>query len=273
MDTKLNSPVRVEGHFMDVGAEPLRNLPPLHGYSNEPLVSLQKSVEKLDQQFYDMNRMVWGALENRKHPVDDLTQDEAAAIYLYTMEWPGEYPSLYKLLNETLRSENRKSAMKPWLSYLKLILTALKRLPSARCTVWRGVREDIRDRYKKDEHIIWWSFSSCTTSLSILQKPEFVGTSDKYILFLIECFNGKKIQLHSCYPKEEEVLLLPGTYLKVVGTFNIGPNKYIIHVREEEPPHPMLELPWDIKCGKETSDYVFYSSYMNSQNVSDNSLW
>lgn len=263
MDTKSISPVRVEGHFMDVGAEPLRTLPPLHGYSKEPLVSLQKSVEQLHQQLDGMDQMVWRALENSKHPADDLTQDEAAAIYLYTVEWPEDYPSLYKLLNETLRSEDRKSAMEPWLSYLKLILIGLKRLPSARCTIWRGVREDIHDRYKKDEHITWWSFSSCTTSLSILQKPEFVGTSDKYTLFLIECFNGKKIQLHSCYPKEEEVLLLPGTYLKVVGRFNIGPNKYIIHVREMGPPHPMLELPWNIKCGKKINDYLLHSLCMN----------
>ena len=51
-----------------------------------------------------------------------------AAIALYTMEWTPFYESIYHLLNTNLRDENR-DALKPWFLYLKLLITALQRLP------------------------------------------------------------------------------------------------------------------------------------------------
>ncbi|CAF3896517.1 unnamed protein product, partial [Rotaria sp. Silwood1] len=56
--------------------------------------------------------------------------------------------SLYELLNQALRTENR-GELKTWFSYLKLFLTALHKLPSQSGTVWRGIRDvDLSSKYK-----------------------------------------------------------------------------------------------------------------------------
>ncbi len=82
-------------------------------------------------------------MHNSQNPSDGLTQDESGAIYLYTMQFHDE-PSLYILLNKSLRAENREQ-LKPWFPFLKLFVTALHKLPSQNKTVWRGVR-DVKDR-------------------------------------------------------------------------------------------------------------------------------
>jgi hypothetical protein len=72
-------------------------------------------------------------------PADGLTQDESAAIRLYTKEWDtnSDEPrgSRYVHLNRT--------KLRPWFRYLKLFLTALAKLSCARRqTVRRGIRND-----------------------------------------------------------------------------------------------------------------------------------
>ncbi len=54
------------------------------------------------------------------------------------MQFHGE-SSLYRLLNQSLRAENRQELI-PWFPFLKLFLTALHELASQRLTVYRGVK-------------------------------------------------------------------------------------------------------------------------------------
>ncbi|CAF3886717.1 unnamed protein product, partial [Rotaria sp. Silwood1] len=42
----------------------------------------------------------------------------------------------YKILNRTFRYENPK-ALEPWFLYLRLLISALEKLPSTPCIVWR----------------------------------------------------------------------------------------------------------------------------------------
>ena len=143
------------------------------------------------------------------------------------------------MLNSILRSE-RREPLKPWFRYLKLMLTALFKLPSLKRTVWRGVRGNLCDQYV-DDHI-WWGFSSCTESVDVMEQ--FVGKSGVRTLFNIECINGKAIRGHSFYKKENEILLLPGTYFRVVGKWNPAKDLYIIHLRETPAPRQYLEPPF-----------------------------
>lgn len=69
-----------------------------------------------------------------------LTKDEIAAIYLYTMPWPNATASLYYNLNKALRTADR-SAAKPYFPYLRLLLSALKKLPPVVGTVHRGTHQ------------------------------------------------------------------------------------------------------------------------------------
>ena len=176
--------------------------------------------------------------------VDNLTNDESAAVFLYTMEWAN---SVYLLLNKALTNEDRNHLV-PWFSYLKLILTALFKLPSIKCTVWRGVKGlDLTSEYPKNRKIVWWRFSSSTTTVEVLKSENFLGQHGLRTMFNIESLNGKMIKNHSSYQQENEVLLLPGTQFEVTSHLDVGNGLQIIQMKEmENPRYLMLEPPFPI---------------------------
>ncbi|CAF4419089.1 unnamed protein product, partial [Rotaria magnacalcarata] len=124
--------------FTDVGELPKRMLAPIEGYDTVPLVSLEDAVKPLVDIVPNVERNVYVVKENCQDPEDGLTTDESASIMLYTYESILHENSLYVKLNDTLRSEQRKHLV-PWFLYLRLILTALARLPSKRRSIFRGV--------------------------------------------------------------------------------------------------------------------------------------
>jgi hypothetical protein len=229
----------VSDRFLDANEEPVQVLLPIKGYEKEPLLPLEETVQSLHNMLTDLDMMVNIAKRNSKKPADDLTPNESAAIHLYTMQWEDNHSSLYTMLNNALRCERRES-LKPWFRYLKLILTALYKLPSLKTTVWRGVRGNLSDQYDDDQ--IWWGFSSCTESVDVMEQ--FVGKSGVRTLFNIECISGKAIRAHSFYKKENEILLMPGTYLRVVGKWSPAKDLYIIHLRETHTTYSYLEPPF-----------------------------
>ena len=224
--------------FTDADKEPDKTLTPIEGYEKKPLVSLKEAVASIDTPIHNINGMVWTAERNCDKPSDNLSSDESASIHLYTMEWPEDHDSFYTLLNRKLRSEKRNE-LRPWYLYLKLFFTALYKLPSLKTIVWRGIRGDISHLYRKD--FIWWGVSSCTDSLEVVEK--FVGRSGVRTLFMIDCMNGKAIKSHSFYKDENEILLLPGTYLKVIDKCRPADDLYMIRLREETPPYPLVAPP------------------------------
>ncbi|CAF3288975.1 unnamed protein product [Rotaria sp. Silwood2] len=120
--------------------------------------------------------------------------------------------SLYRVLNKTLRSENRREVV-PWFGFLKLFDTALSKLPAVQECVWRGVAGDISQQFKEGDKLTWWSISSCSVSLKVVQ--DFLGSEENATLFMIEVKNAKNINGYTNYPDEQEVLLRPGTQLRV----------------------------------------------------------
>ncbi|CAF1011278.1 unnamed protein product [Rotaria sordida] len=238
----------VNTRLLDADEERLNTLTPLRGYAEEPLVSLEKAVVKLRTLVDDVDARVWTAMNRCEKPADELSPAESAAIVLYTIEWDPSHPSLYLVLNRTLRLEDRRK-LTPWFPYLKLLLTALFKLPSICCTIWRGVRGDLRAQYKLGGKITWWAFSSCTTTISVLESDQYLGTSGPRTLFAIECLNGKDIKRHSYFAQEEEILLLPCTHFQVISHLRSMENLYIIHLREIQPPFMLLELPDPMSAG------------------------
>ncbi|CAF3437199.1 unnamed protein product [Rotaria sp. Silwood1] len=167
----------LQQRIQDVLYESNSVLLPIEGYQNEPLVSLEQAVEPLvaifDQE--TLQRNVWVAKNRCKKPADGLSQDESASIMLYTFEWNTKENSLYFILNQTLRMEDRQK-LKPWFLYLKLFITALSRLPSIVDTVYRGVKTDLTGQYELNTNSIWWGVSSCTDNMDILQSEQFCGS-------------------------------------------------------------------------------------------------
>ncbi|CAF4878850.1 unnamed protein product, partial [Rotaria sp. Silwood1] len=63
---------------------------------------------------------------------------------------------------------------------------------------------------------------------------------------------GKDIRAHSYFENEDEILLPPGIYLKVIDCLNPAEGLHIIHLREIPPPYQMVAEPFDLTQLKET---------------------
>ena len=234
--TEKNSALR----FADFGALSKRMLAPIEGYEKVPLVSLDEAVQPLISIVPRVQRNIFIVKKNCQEPEDGLTIDESASIMLYTYESEPHEDSLYVILNTTLRSEQRQK-LKPWFSYLRLVLTALARLPSERRFVNRGVREDLRAQYPKGKSFIWWGFSSCTSSVEALECEQFFGKTGTRTLFQIDCNSGKDVKNHSFIQQEDEILLLPAREFMVKSCLDSGNGLHIIQLQETEPEYPLLE--------------------------------
>lgn len=234
-----------KSRFSDFSNEPVDHLlSPIKGYQDEPLVPLADAIEPVSQFFKEIKDNVMVALHNCQKPADGLSQEESASIHLYTMQFDGS-PSLYELLNESLRAENRQN-LKPWFLYLKLFLTALYKLPSKNEQVWRGIKGvDLSKKYSTGTKFAWWGVSSCTSNIDVLQKSEFLGKDGKRTLFSIQCINGKSVAAHSYFKDtEKEIILMPGTYFEVVGQLNPAPELHIIDLKEITPPMTLVKPPF-----------------------------
>lgn len=228
--------------FSDLADEPLDILLPIQGYEKFPIVSLEEAIIPLESIVEDVEQMVWITKQKCLRPKDGLTSDESASIMLYTMEWEPCDKSFYILLNKTLRSAKRDK-LKPWFSYLRLVVHAFQKLPSINHTIYRGINGNLSDEYRRGETIIWWGFSSCTKSIETLNNEQFLGKTGARTFFSIECESSKNIRSHSFYEDEEEILLLPGRQFEIIGCIDQGNGFKLVQLKETKPKFPLLKLP------------------------------
>ena len=234
MATSADVPLHTPKRITDVVKGPGRMLLPIAGYQDKPLVTLEEAVIPLVDQLPLVQTYVEVAkLNSKPDPVNRLTVDETASIMLYTMDWDPQNECLYVALNDTLRTEDRRK-LKPWFSYLKLFLTALFKLPSSTRRVYRGVKMNLGNAYKKEEKFIWWGFSSCASSAEVLEGDEFLGKTGVRTLFTIECTSGKDISRYSYFEKEAETLLLPARQFQVVASLSLGNDLHMVELKELE---------------------------------------
>jgi hypothetical protein len=211
----------------------------IDGYEQTPILSIEAAVVSLKHLIPDIHEKVEIARRRKRH--NQLTRDESTAIRLYTTQWENNENSLYWLLNRDLREANHREQMEPWFGYLKLFLMGLMKLPSENRTVYRGVKMDFSEDYAGKEDITWWHINSCSENVKALE--DFIGQSGKRTLFSIESCRGKMIQECSDYPEEQEILLLPGTRLRVVGILKQPSDLHIIQLKEVVPEEPYLQIP------------------------------
>ncbi|CAF0817764.1 unnamed protein product [Rotaria sordida] len=230
---------------------------PILGYVDEPLLPLVKACAPLNDILHDLSKYVQLALnETPEEPLDNLTIDESAAIRLYTIEWNAPHRSLYSMLNHTLKTGTRED-VRPYFKYLKLFLTAVIKLPCLpQLTVWRGVTRNLRAEFPPGTLVTWWPFSSCTTSLTVLQNNMYLGISGDRTLFSVEVINGRSINGHSHFVTEDEVLLLPGTHMEDQSQVSPAPELYIVHLKQLIPEEVLLEPPFEGIAN--VLSYLFY---------------
>ena len=211
--------------FTDIESTPTR-LPPVYGYLAHPLLPLHRALERISSKIDQLDRFCEIAINECHFPSEHgLTRDESAAIFLYTMEW-GEN-SFYHVINRALRAEDRLS-IEPWFAYLKLFDTGVQKLPIVRKNLWRGVPMVISKNFKKDDHFTWWTISSCSTMIDVIK--DFLCPDST--LFLIEAVNGKDIRSYTNFSNENEVILCPGTRLRVVSNPLNQASMHVVHLQE-----------------------------------------
>ncbi|CAF4011741.1 unnamed protein product [Adineta steineri] len=215
--------------FTDIDLEN-KSLSACYGYITWKVLPIEEAMKDLHKLLPEINQFAKLAKKHCKHPNNHkLSKDEAAAIYIYTMEM-AEDACVYRILNQTLRAEDRSKA-RPWFGYLKLLHSATSKLPKYKGIVYRGIDKDVSMAFKKGQRITWWSVSSCSASVDVISS--FFNKARQSTLFNIECSSGKSISGYTCYPKEDEVILMPGTVFEVVAhPLHHHGVLHIIHLKE-----------------------------------------
>ncbi|CAF4156041.1 unnamed protein product [Rotaria magnacalcarata] len=183
----------------DTAEKPSDFFLPISGYERQPLVSLEEAVAPLLEILPAVQSYTYAAKQRCKNPDENLTRDEQAAIMLYSIGWEPLEECLYYVLNAKLRSKDR-GELKPWFLYLRLFLGALFRLPAEpRCTVYRGIRLHLAPEFEMGGTVVWWGFTSCTTSICVLQSDEFLVYKDKRFLIIGPTGVGKSTVVNVLY--------------------------------------------------------------------------
>ena len=123
------------------------------------------------------------------------------------------------------------------------MLQACNKLPAYVGTVWRGVKGvDLRATFHEGKELYWWPFSSTAKKLSTLQNEQLLGASGVRTVFSVQVRTGIDIVRYSIYQQdasEAEVLLYPGTKLKVVDLMDMGGGLFMVHLLVQEMDMPV----------------------------------
>jgi len=208
----------------------LEPLNPISGVGDQQLVTLVEAAKRFCS-LVSVDSNVQVALDYAEYRLkkkgqdpNGLSVDEMAAIHLYTQE-----SKFYSILNATLRSVDR-DRVKPFFPYLRLMQSAMSKLPKVTRPIWRGVKENISESYPRGTKFYWWGFSSASTDLELLKSEQFLGPTSG-TLFNIQSKHGVSIANYSAIPSESEVLLPPGIRFIVNGAISVG-GAFLIEVEE-----------------------------------------
>ena len=231
---------------LDVEDERNAHYNPIYGLMGTALVTLAIAAEMAAPAVgADLAAAVWGATMFARRKLRDgedphgLSAEEIGAIHMYTQDTP-----FYGALNGALRDKDRER-LKPFFAYLKLLLTALHKLPRQRGTVYRGVKLAIAQLgiYAQGEELLWWGFSSTTTGLPVLENPQFLGQDGDRTMFHIHLApDSAAVDIRDYSALEEaEVLLAPGTFLRVEGVANLAPGLHMVQLQQLPAP-PLVDF-------------------------------
>ncbi|GAB3802652.1 ADP-ribosyltransferase domain-containing protein [Micromonospora zhanjiangensis] len=186
-------------------------LPAITGVFDTPLMDFPQALAPVTKVLSGLDWQVQRSHEFGLQQADDrpdvLSAAEAAALHLYTCE-----SAFYRQINATLRNPDR-GRIAPYLPYLRLLFSAVSRLPVRTEPLWRGVALDLRAQYPVGRTVTWWGVSSCTSKLGVAQG--FMGGRGRRTLFEVTPVRAVGIRRFSAFSGEEEFILAPGTQLAV----------------------------------------------------------
>ena len=120
-------------------------------------------------------------------------------------------------------------------SFLKLIITALLKIPARSQTLYRGVKKGLSQlgqKFEKGKPVVWWAISSTTTHVGVLET--FMGRSGDRCMFTIKAQSARDIQRYSAMgSSENEYVLPPGCCLVVEDILDAGSGLMIVQLSED----------------------------------------
>ncbi|MFD9367067.1 ADP-ribosyltransferase domain-containing protein [Streptomyces sp. NPDC060020] len=203
-------------------------LPAITGVFDTPLMDFQDAVAPVARTLSGLAGHIDRSRDFGKRRADEtsggLSADAIAALYLYTCE-----SAFYREINAVLRSPDR-SRVTPYLPYLRLLFSAVSKLPAHTQPLWRGVSLDLRSQYPVGRTVTWWGVSSCTSQLNVARS--FLGSRGKRTLFEVTPAKAVGIRSFSAFTGEEEYILTPGTQLKVTDVKSERSGLYTVKLTE-----------------------------------------
>eukprot|EP00035_Acanthoeca_spectabilis_P005857 m.118219 g.118219 ORF g.118219 m.118219 type:complete len:406 (-) comp13224_c0_seq5:138-1355(-) len=172
--------------------------------------------------------------------ITDMTVDEGVALRLYTCESP-----LYGQLNSVLRSSDRNELKARFFPYLRLLLGGLAKIGAQeKRMVNRGVKLDLVTvhpaAYAPGKTLIWWALTSTTAKISALCNPMFLGSNGDRTIFQIMTSGAVDVSPFSAVQGEAELILPPGTALRITDILPKDASGLTIVVCEDDPTVPAL---------------------------------
>jgi hypothetical protein len=200
--------------FTDINLSTSNPLKLIDGYLDEPVLPLEDTLKPFDGKIDQLSGYIKEAKRKCHYPSEhNLTRDESAAIYIYTMQWSDE--CLYDHLQAAWRSKDR-SELKPWFKYLKLFKGALDKLPNTDTEIWQGISYDEKwkEQLLSNSLPLYSSMGSCSPSEKELKEFLEQNGETKKILIGYESVNGKSVTGYTA-SNSKEVMVWPGMKLGV----------------------------------------------------------
>jgi hypothetical protein len=245
---------RPRQRFRQVGFTNKNLYEAIQGYEKEEIVSLAEALAPFHEKIDGLQGMIDEAMKDcNLSGKDGLTRDESAAIYIYSMT---NENGVYDLLHDQWQTLC-KPVMRKWWKYLRLLKSALDKLPSVEQQVWQVIPLDQVNTMLQQELVeLYTTLANCLL-LGEGEDPidSLKGKNEKVVLTSYAAMDGKDITTYSkFYPNGDskasrEVFIFPAVKLDVVKKEQLHDGSICLHLKKRESkPHCSfvstdLELP------------------------------
>ena len=181
-------------------------------YEKEPLVSLEEALAPFQGKIKNLSKQIADAKAKcNKTTKDNLTRDESAAIYIYSMA--ADKDSVYGHLKRALDS-NDPAMIKPWAKYLKLFYHGVNKCPNAQREVWQGIPYDKfwDNKLRTGSTPLYTSFGSASYSQKLVQGHLDEKNKSRKIYVAYDHGVAKDVSDYTA-DKSGESVLIPGMKL------------------------------------------------------------
>jgi hypothetical protein len=163
-----------------------------------------------------------------------------ATVILYTQEDPNQSGhKFYQQLNIALRSRFWDNA-RPYFGFLRMLVEALRHLPSHRGIVYRGIAGvDLTKKFPIGKHVRVWEVQSVSKQRRISESFASSGNRPEQTLLIIETHGVAALGPLALYVGEEECLFLPGTAFVATKAEYVG-SRAVIYLKHRAEDVTML---------------------------------